>query len=260
MLLFVVRGEQEAADAMLNRCPELLLIACDVTDYSARRFKKITAYEYACWAKDTHMCRMLELNMDKNTKARMLTRCEAIEEHGLKYSQNGTEYCSKHFELTTLKTALKNYIDGCENWKITNNESAMKAAWIAVGQAQRDVPVHVINEYCRLDRSFAPLPTFNEDKLPRIITFYNYRVEQVEAVFPLSISDSTGLGVDFALLRGEESGRVGLRWARWMCAAHADVLDLEALTHLDQVRTNDLTLSRQRLKQLDQGCSSSLGP
>ena len=81
-----------------------------MTDYSGRTFK-CTAYEYAYWAKDRHMCRMLEGSMDEKTKALMLKRCEEIEKKGLTYTQNGKEIKgSKHFDLTPLKTALKNML------------------------------------------------------------------------------------------------------------------------------------------------------
>ncbi|OYV54396.1 MAG: hypothetical protein B7X00_01380, partial [Legionella sp. 21-45-4] len=70
-----------------------------------------------------------------------------------------------------------------------------------VGLAQRDLPVHVVNEYCRPDRSFDPLPAFNEDKLPRVLTYYHFKSGLDVPLFPLVVSDSSGLGVDFALIR-----------------------------------------------------------
>jgi hypothetical protein len=117
-----------------------------------------------------------------------------------------------------------------------------------VGVAQRDVPVHVINEYCRKDRSFDPLPKFNEDKLPRVLIFYNCNTERDESLFPLAVSDSVGLSLDFAVIRAlRRATRCGCRGARsadgWRAA-----IDLAAVTRLDEVRTEDLTLSRENLK------------
>ncbi len=113
LLLFVIRGEQANAHAMLRQYPELILKRGNVTDYSGRTFEHITAYEYAYWAKDTHMCRMLEAHMDNATKAKILERCEAMEKNGLAYEQQGVvvEH-SKHFDFTPLKTALESYIQG----------------------------------------------------------------------------------------------------------------------------------------------------
>ena len=227
---------------------DLLLTETLFTDYSGRTFN-CTAYEYAYWAKDTHMCRMLEQQMDADTKTAMLKRCEAIENDGLTYKQHGEIKNSKHFDFKPLKEALRNYADGHDYWYITRNWTAMKAAWMEVGLAQRDVPVHVINEYCRPNRSFNPTPKFNEDELPRVLTYYDYRTGRDNLVFPLFVSDSSGLGVDFALRR--EDGEDG----RWMVAERpfgkAATFDLLAVSHLDEVRTADLTQSRENLRSVE---------
>ena len=89
-------GKQAEAQKLLtdlSNAQELLLTPATFTDYSGRTFH-CTAYEYAYWAKDTHMRRMLEQHMDETTKAQMLERCEAIEKRGLKYRQNGKECCT----------------------------------------------------------------------------------------------------------------------------------------------------------------------
>lgn len=44
-----------------------------------------------------------------------------------------------------------------------------------VGLDQRDVPVQVINEYYNKDRSFNVCPEFNEDKLPRVLMYSNFK-------------------------------------------------------------------------------------
>src|SRR5690606_25060040 len=96
-----------------DRAQELLLADnMSFTDYSGRIFT-CTAYEYAYWAKDTHMCRMLEKYMDNTTKHDLLQRVQRIEElvgeglfkapRGLTYTQNGEEHHSAHFDLTPLK-------------------------------------------------------------------------------------------------------------------------------------------------------------
>ena len=225
---------------------ELLCKAGTVTDYSGRTFH-CTAYEYAYWAKDTHMCRMLERNMDEDTKALMLKRCEAIEKDGLKYTQNGKKCCTSHFDLTPLKTALKDYVDGYDNWYNTDNWDKMKAAWMKVGLAQRDVPAHVIHEYCRSDRSFDPTPKFNEDKLPRGSLFYNYLTGKEQSLFPLLITGTSGIGLDFGLVRGARAW-----WGGWHNPGVAEAMvDLLAVSRLDEVRTVDLKQSLENLKPKD---------
>ena len=215
----VAKGKQNEADALLTASSgnkQVLLRTPGVfTDYSGRTFN-CTAYEYAYWAKDTHMCRMLERHMDDETKAYMLARIDEIERRnadtgqpmGLGYSQGGLEHRSAHFDLTPLKNALQQYVDSYDNWKRENNLDAMRAARREVGILQRDLPVHVVNEYCRPDRSFFPRPEFNEEALPRSLIFYNYNTNSEQALFPLVVSDTAGLGIDFALIRvGRE--RVG---------------------------------------------------
>lgn len=251
----VARGQQDEAESLLNRPIEksdyknLLLAKETFTDYSDRTFV-CTAYEYAFWAKDTHMCRMLEKHMDEDTKLEMLKRCATIEKDGLKYSQqvkqvDGTQrveqFCTKHFDFTPLKTALERYIQGFDNW----NWDERKTAWMAVGIAQRDLPVHVINEYCRSDRTFHPLPTFNEDKLPRVVTYYDYNVGHDISLYPLVIADSTGLGVDFALIRGRFRP-AAVRARRCGSGLRAES-ELAALSHLDEVRIIDLKQSVENL-------------
>ena len=254
----VAKGQKDEAQRQIEANPALLLTTGRFTDYSGRTFN-CTAYEYAYWAKDTHMCRMLERHMDENTKAAMLEKVITIDRVGLTYEQHGQAEHSKHFDMTPLITALQNYVNGYGAWDAANNYDAMKAAWMLVGKAQRDLPVHVINEYCRPDRSFGPLSesTFNEDNLPRSLTYYNFNTGSTVPLFPLVVSGSSGLGVDFALLwgarrsLGAECVRGSAAWLTWAAARR-----------LDEVRTADLTLSRTNLgliePELDHGARLSL--
>ncbi|MCW8410479.1 hypothetical protein OQJ13_15980 [Legionella sp. PATHC035] len=247
LLLNTATGQQDRAEKIVDMHPELQLQCGTLTDYSGRTFKNITAYEYAYWAKDTHMCRMLEKYMDAETRAAMLKRCEDIEKNGLTYIQHGVETKgSKHFDFTPLKTALKYYIEGYDTWLSTRNWVAMEAAWRKVAILQRDVPVHVANEYCRKDRGFDPLPTFKEKTLPRELGFYNFRTRKEDSWFPLAISDSGNPVIDF-VIRGATQPVAGvLGWAT-ACA----VYDLAALAHLDKVRTNELSQLRENLRRVN---------
>ena len=251
----VAYGKQAEVEQLLIKLPivqaqKLLLTSVSFTDYSGRTFH-CTAYEYAYWAKDTHMCRMLEQQMDADTKTSMLKRCEAIEKDGLTYKQHGVEVKgSKHFDFGPLITALNYYVQGYNNWSNMGNWAAMEAAWLAIGRAQRDVPVHVINEYCRPGRSFDPRPEFDEPTLPRVVTSYDYRTGGTVAVFPLVVSDSSGLGLDFTLIRGV----VGFAqaWDRGSARVRRlAAVDLAAISRLDEVRTADLTLSREILRSAE---------
>ena len=203
----VARGQQNETEGLLAAGPDaqhFLLTPSALTDYSGRTFN-CTAYEYAYWAKDAHMCRMLERHMDVATKADMSMRIETMERDGLGYQQQGQARTSAHFDLTPLKIALQEYIAGYDDWGRTNNLAAMRTAWMSVGLAQRDVPAHVAQEYYRRDRSFSPLPSFNvnEASLPRASAFFNAVSGDGETWYPLAVlaAPTSGLGFDFSILR-----------------------------------------------------------
>ncbi len=322
----VAKGKQDEAQAILESSEDkqtLLRTPGKFTDYSGRTFH-CTAYEYAYWAKDTHMQRMLEPHLDDETRALMLEKIEAQEQIGLSYQQHGITYQNAHYDMSFV---LKNLNDGefrqlqtlagqisskiqqatIDNYKntsftATEYESLKKsleqpqptgvfsffpsspatalskklqfdfhslitaldtyvtnydrsnyheqlAAWMKVGKAQRDVPAHIAHEYCRPDRSFDPLPSFNEENLPRVLTFDNYTGTADKSWFPLS-SSSSGLGFDFALTRGETPGArvAGGRAPAAYVAQRSRAVDLAAGRHLDEVRIADITLSRDNLR------------
>jgi hypothetical protein len=214
-------------------------------DYSGRTFN-CSAYEYAYWAKDTHMCRMLERYMDDDTKAQMLTRIDAIEVHGLTFQQNDETYHSAHFDFTPLKKAYQHFLAGYNEWYASKDWDAMFGAWLDVGKAQRNVPAHVAQEYYRPDRSFNPRPEFNEATFPRLLTFYNWTTGKEDSWFPLTANSGLGFDHSFGFVRtamfdhGLISG----------CGYADDTLhNLAAITRLDEVRTVDLAQSREYLKQ-----------
>lgn len=248
-LQYVAQGQQDEAQSLLeiNDNANLLLSQETFTDYSGRTFN-CTAYEYAYWAKDTHMCRMLEKHMSEDTKARMLELCKVIERDGLNYKQQGEDKNSKHFDFTPLITALDNY----EKADVKTSE-----LWMAIGKAQRDAVAHVINEYCGSRTFVDPLPDFNEIALPRRLMFYNSISEKVESFFPLVVSDAHGPGVDFALVVGSGSmGQTSGTYCRG-CASNLRMatleasLDLEAVRLMDEVRTAGLTQSLENLRPIE---------
>ena len=248
----VAYGQQDKAEKLLSqvfqgqpaRIQAALLHQGTLTTYAGETFN-CSAYEYAFWAKDTHMCRMLERYMDAETKAQMLTRIDAIEANGLIYQQNSQEYHSSHFDFTPLKEAYQRYLAGYDAWLAANGWGAMKAAWLDVGKAQRNVPAHVAQEYCRPDRPFHPRPEFNEATLPRVFTFYDWTTGgRNDSWFPLTASNS-GLGFDFSLIRAGGGG--ARRTLRGSAERGACDVDLVAVSRLDAVRTVDLTQSREHL-------------
>lgn len=251
----VAKGCQTQVEALLMTSPAkeqyLLRTPGVFMDYSGRTFN-CTGYEYAYWAKDTHMCRMLEGHMDEETKAQILARVDKIysldagrgKPMGLLYQQGGIKHRSAHFDLTPLIDALQRYVAGYDTWKNTGNWAVVRAAWMEVGVLQRDMPAHVVNEYCHPERSFSQKPAFNEKTLPRNLEFYNSERREDQSFFPLVICDSSGLGIDFALIRGR-SNCYGLGVS--VGAPCAGEFDLFALRRLDEIRTIELRHLRKSL-------------
>ena len=247
-LLNIAHGKQQEAELQLIENPCLLLASGHFTDYSGRTFT-CTAYEYAYWAKDTHMCRMLEAHMNEETKAAMLNYIQAIDQDGLNYQQwgeAGLEFKkSTHFDMKPLIQALEDYVDGYKRRKLMGDFKTLEPEWLRVGIAQRELPVHVINEYCRVDKSFVPLPEFNDMSLPRIVSYDSFG--ENASLFPLVTSGSNILGVHFSLLRGGNIDKAVS--ARGEGNETCALLDLAALIKLDQVRTEELEISLANLSK-----------
>lgn len=255
----VAKGKQDEAERMLadDASPQTLLTTAGTfTDYSGRTFT-CTAYEYAYWSKDKHMCRMLEAKMNTETKAIMLARIDALESNGLTYTQHSQVIAgSTGFNLSPLIAAYEYYIRIYTAWLQAHcseeGRAAVIAAWMNVGKAQRDLPAHYVNEYFRKDRSFDPLPKFDEPVLPRELKFYNCNTDKDESLFPLVLSSSSGLGVDFAFIRADSERAVaGVESAEergWWAGCPAVSIDLAAVSHLDVVRTEDLKQSHKNLE------------
>jgi len=157
-------GEQDEAEEMLKINPNLALISGDLTDCAGRHFKQISGLQYAVWALDWHMWEMLRKYMPEEIIKKQLMCLETsawIKEHGMQV------------DWQNLIDALQNYITYYDKW----DEQKCESFWCKqVGEAQLLLPAHVINEYCRSDRSFSPCPEFKESILPRTgISDWNFK-------------------------------------------------------------------------------------
>lgn len=154
LLKCVAEGEQNQAEALIQKNPELLLAQGSVTDLSNRTFKNITAFQYALWAVDYHMWTMIQKYLLVEAQAEQYKTLE----------NKGTSH-GKHYNLQPLLGALRGYIDNAAKW---NFDKQAREYWSEnVGGAQKSLPAHVVNEYCRFDRSFIPCPTEWQSPLPR---------------------------------------------------------------------------------------------
>jgi hypothetical protein len=247
----VARGEQDEAEDLLkaNPDPKFLLHSGEFTDYSGRTFN-CTAFEYAWWAKDIHMCLMLIGYMDDEIKKGISSRCDAIEMHGLSHKQGGKDKNSKHFDFEPIKTALLNYITGFKN----QPDDKRQIAWMEVGVAQRDLPAHVAQEYCRKEGPFSPLQ-FNQESLPRNLKFYNCNTKSYQYWFPLLLDENMGLGVNCVIYMDWSSiwGRRPLGCSSYAGSSSCpdarpmQYADLKFLMLLDEVRSADFNKLREKL-------------
>ena len=291
-LQHIAYGEQDEAEVLLQKDPELaqeLLRANNIafTDYSGRTFT-CTAYEYAWWAKDAHMLKMLEkyIKRDEETRQFIFERVQAIEEQvrqassswfsrffassqakprGLHYTTQNREgqtidHWEAHFDLTPVKQALQAYIDAYNKSpkKTSADWEALNKIWINVGLPQREVPAHIAQEYCHPNRSFndvcqnkSLLNTSTPANLKRQLKFYNFETSANDSWFTRgSDSSDSGLGFSFAILRAAGRG-VGRSWAGGVAAAGSRQahVDLSAIEAIDEVRTGDLKKSLDNLNR-----------
>eukprot|EP01126_Amoeba_proteus_P025586 TRINITY_DN2548_c0_g1_i5.p1 TRINITY_DN2548_c0_g1~~TRINITY_DN2548_c0_g1_i5.p1 ORF type:complete len:258 (-),score=13.40 TRINITY_DN2548_c0_g1_i5:390-1163(-) len=154
-LQLVVEGEQDQAEKMLKQIPELALYSGMVTDLSGRTFNNITGFQYAVWALDSHMWNMIRNYLSIEAAREQLQGLET----GSWVAQHG-----KSASWQNLIDALAVFIDMCKQGQW---DAATKQWCGAVGNAQQQLPVHVVNQYCHPTRSFYPCPDFAaESQLP----------------------------------------------------------------------------------------------
>jgi len=303
-LQHVAYGEQNEAEALLQKDPEFaqeLLKANNIpfTDYSGRTFT-CTAYEYAYWAKDSHMQRMLEkyILLNEETRLFILQRVKDIEEptssnlsrplflaenkpQGLHYTTKDKQgvviqHKNAGFDFTPLKTALKHYIKDHNKGLIMRNSDygALSKIWIEeVGRAQCDVPAHIAHEYCHPDRSFEEVNKNNEllnasnpDNLKRQLKFINFNKGEIRGVDDVwfdrnSCVRNSELGVLFGITCTAQPWVSSLVCGTPLPPTKAAEINLDVLTTIDKVRSNDRKQSLLNLMQISNlKTSQSHGP
>ncbi len=183
LLHLVAQGEQVRAEILIKSNPLLLLQRGDVTDLSKRKFKNITALQYAVWALDWHMWTMILKYLplkEAKAQAEQLSIGDWVKDHGEKVSWQ------------PLIDALKQY----------NKEVVYKRKYISIfeyiNEPQFLLPVHVVNQYCRTDQSFDPIPSFMDSHLPRtrqtnvgewfkVISRYNYGMVRMNKEYAMAV-------------------------------------------------------------------------
>jgi hypothetical protein len=258
VLYHVVRGEHDAVRTLLTNNIDLLYKRGSVTDCSGRTFESISPFEYALWALDKHMWDTMLSCIPKNEKGNKVLaqlraqykafkidekapeeKVETPQIKGVTYSLNGTPITESHFNFKqTIIKELQAQVNaqnapGNKNWK------AIDKQWVeGVGGAQRLLPMHVVNEYCA-PLAFYPIPNFTIYS-GSSRQFFNYMTDKDDDWFTCD----SKLGIDFGIFRGGAAHAVG----EWRDET-ASCRDLDAMTALCEVRTNDFINLETQLEQ-----------
>ena len=252
-LKHVVCGEQDEAEDMLKANPNLAAIHGDFADCAKREFKQATGFQYAVWALDWHMWKMLRKHIPTEETIEQLIK---LENEGIDVKEPKASSYTKTKQVSWQKLigSLQMYIDNHEAWSVEQ----CRDHWCQhVGGAQLTLPAHVIQEYSRKDRSFYPRPKFNEIMLPRVEdcdiagwfrlpSEYEREGEWNSYGWPTKHDDEK-LGKDFAWYRGSCSVRTntsatskyeqGLKLIYCKVGITSEVCsDLNALTALFKIR------------------------
>jgi predicted RNA-binding protein with EMAP domain len=199
---------------------------------SGKIFKDISAIQYASWAYDMHMLKMLLDFVPDGKKQKVSQQLEELETKGTAYG--------KHFDFIKTRTAYQTYIDHYDAW----DYQQCQAHWCGqVGGTQRDWPSHLVEEMCFHNRPFDPVPTFKENNLPRGAVFFNGA-----PWFPLMVG--VGVGFDFACYRFGAGRARGGGGAAAPGGGVRLAVNLAALGRLYEVRTLELTELKQLLLNL----------
>lgn len=232
-LQLVARGKQIQAEVLLKKNPDLALLKCQVTDYSDRTFINISAIQYAAWAYDIHMLKMLLKHIPDDEKYNTYEQLTDLEKHG---TEHGT-----HYDVSPLIQALQKYVDNCVSW---DYEQCVDYLCTKIGTLQRHVPAHIANEYCHPTRSFDPIHQFKENHLPRSFLLFKISQDRDSYWYPLF---TEGLGINFAIVsfpnNTPEIGSVETNYADRYTIA----LDLETLSLLMKARSAELQEIKQQL-------------
>lgn len=155
-----------------------------------------------------------------------------------------------HINLEPLFAQCKTYVDQYNLWGQISND-AIAQAWLNVGRKQWEVlPCHMLKEFCRHSNSWNPKSKFDvdSDPCPTDIDICYKDLDESKVA-------NRRLGVDFSLIRGWHTNYFynkdqAYALARWWCWTYKAVeYDLEVLSRLHEVRTNDLKKLRSQLER-----------
>ncbi|HDS3834555.1 TPA: F-box protein [Legionella pneumophila] len=241
LLHYVARGDHNAVEAMLKKDMSLIFKRGVVTDCSGREFENISAFEYALWALDKHMWAAMIACIPQNEEGRkvfaqLIAQYNKVNTDGVTYKLNGKTITEQHFDFNnTIIKELQTQVDSLNAPGVKHWDAIDKQWREGVGSAQNLFPMHVVYEYCS-DEPFYPVPKFtSQPKSSK--QFFNWTTDKDENWF----SVASKLSVDFAIYKGGGVARGG-------CRGRLRRADLDAMTALCKVRTNDFLDLKSQLE------------
>ncbi|MFI4918776.1 MAG: hypothetical protein ACHP65_04400 [Legionellales bacterium] len=212
LLSFVAKGHQDKVERMPSL--RLLLGKADVTDYSGRTFKNISAYQYALWALDRHMVRAIE-NRVRNTKGcegdlirtALLAQHQELQNAGLSYELAAVlQPKVAAYNPQALFAAYQEFIVNYHVLSTSAHYDDIDRLWYAIGEQQRLMPAHAIQAMLMHRNSIHLTTTVKQETLQRT-NLCHYMTHKDELLYPREAPG--GLGFDFALLLGRAQDKMG---------------------------------------------------
>jgi hypothetical protein len=164
LLNCVGKGKVQEADTLLRNYPSLGKFCGDLTDWSGRVFKRITAYQYAILALDETMFNMISRHLsfeEKEKQLRQLLEIVELDNNEGWVKKKTSSIIWPSLSWKTLIKALNNYLNfylktfNCElnddktvNYGNSDQWTECFNLWSeVVGGAQLKLPAHIIREY-----------------------------------------------------------------------------------------------------------------
>ena len=240
LLRHIARGEQTQAEALLRADPSLMFKRWHVRDLSGRNFPSVSGFEYALWAMDTRMWRMMidcipDTPEGEQLRMLLLAQNQNLETEGISFDLEGQQFEHQHhFDFSPSRLAMQGYV----------NQEMGDHFYHVIGREQGLFPAHVANEYCH-DPIFHNRPPeyFQTPDLVRTLTLAPFAEGGQEVTWwPVEGGSSLVIGEDFAVTH------VDMRACAYLSATDNPPVfqrltgALNSLDSLIAARTHDLTL------------------
>lgn len=163
----------------------LLTQKSKIKDLSGRIFENISPFQYALWAKDILMLKLMQKYLSPEQISELMT------EHESECKPSYVAAHGRYFELANLCAKLKYYIDNHEAMPQADAEKYWRSE---IGGQQFLLPMHIVNLYCHPTGYFTLNPEFIFDETIAV------RYDRIRDDIPWYSPD---LGISYAISRGD---------------------------------------------------------